>query len=97
MHLLSAQHGVSIVHQEDVSFRIFDYVVSALSSLERNWRWSAPITLPFANLRAEQMQNSLGLRNLTNLIIRVFSWKISCCPQTVLSSKQALTTPPVLL
>ena len=67
MHSSSAQRVVSVVHDEDVLFPVFVHVISALFSWAKNLRCCAPITLRFAHLRAKQIQNILGLRNLAVL------------------------------
>ena len=99
--MLCAQRVVRVVHEGDVQSspflaeaHVFVGSVPFLAGLG-----SAPITLYLSHLRAKADAGRFAAEepNQPRRIIRVSGWKIIRCPQTVLSSKQALRTPPVLL
>ena len=95
------QHVVRVVHEGDVKSSPFlaEAHVIAGSAPFLAGQGSATITLHLSHLRAKADAGRFGAEepNPPRRIIRVSGWKMIHCPQTVLSGKQALRTPPVLL
>ena len=99
--MLCAQRVVRVVHEGDVQSSPFlteahDIMGSApfLAGLG-----SAPLTLYISHLRAKADAGRFVAEepNQPRRIIRVSGWKIIRCPKNILSSKQVLSTPPILV
>ena len=99
--MLCAQLVVRVVHEGDVqsSPSLAEAHVIVGSAPFLAGPGSAPITLYLSHLnaKADAGQFMAEEPNRPRRIIRVSGWKKIDCTQIVVSSKQALRTPPVLL
>ena len=99
--MLCAQRVVRVVHEGDILSSPFLAEAHAImeSAPFLAGLGSAPRTLYISHLRAKADAGRFVAEepNQPRRIIRVSGGKIIRCPHTVLSSKQVLSTPPILV